>query len=59
MITDLRGTCYKDKLQELGLFSLERRRLRGDLIEVFKIISFIENVDSTLFFSVSYLQQTK
>ena len=51
MIRDLRGTCYKDKLQELGLFSLEGRRLQGDMIEVFKNICGIEKRDSKIFFS--------
>ena len=29
MIKDLRGIGYKEKLKKLGLFSLERRRIRG------------------------------
>ena len=32
MIKDLRGIGYKEKLKELGLFSLERRHIGRDLI---------------------------
>ena len=39
MIKGMRNKSYEDRLTALGLFSLERRRLRGDLIEVFKILS--------------------
>ena len=36
MIQGLRNLPYQDRLKRLNLHSLERRRVRGDLIEVFK-----------------------
>ena len=37
---------YEMRLKECGLTTLETRRLRGDKIEVFKILNGYENIDN-------------
>ena len=37
----------------LSLTTLETRRLRGDLIEVFKIFKGFDNLDPTVFFELN------
>ncbi|XP_063615394.1 uncharacterized protein LOC134788436 [Penaeus indicus] len=37
MVTGMIGLTYENRLKALDLFSLQRRRMRGDLIETFKI----------------------
>ena len=53
LIPELRHMCYTDRLKELNLFSLETRRLRGQLIEVFKILRGFDNVDYRCLFQLS------
>ena len=49
-VSGLSGS-YEEKLAALKLPSLEARRMRGDLIEVFKIIHGFENVNASKFFT--------
>ena len=51
LIPGLRDLTYEERLKECGLTTLETRRLRGDQIEVFKILNGYENIDSNIFFS--------
>ena len=53
MIPKLRNISYEMRLKECGLTTLETRRLRGDQIEVFKILNGYENIDRIVFFSQS------
>ena len=45
MIPSLRNLSYEERLKKLGIFSLRRRRLMGDMIEVFKMIHDIDKVN--------------
>ena len=49
MIPKLRNISYEMRLNECGLTRLETRRLRGDQIEVFKILNGYENSDRNIF----------
>ena len=49
MIPKLRNSSYEMRLKECGLTTLETRRLRGDQIEVFKILNGYKNIDRNIF----------
>ena len=49
MVTNLRGS-YEEKLAVLGLRTLQDRRVRGDLIETYKILTGKSDVDPATWF---------
>ena len=51
IIPEQRDFSYEERLKECGLTTLETMRLRGDQIEVFKILNGYENIDRNMFFS--------
>ena len=44
-LSNVRGTTYEEKLKDAGITTLKERRERGDLIEAFKTIRGINNVN--------------
>ena len=59
MIQKLRNISYKMHLKECGLTTLETRRLRGDQMEVFKILNVYETIDRNICFSVKEERKTR
>jgi len=53
LISGLSEMGYEERLKILGLTTLETRRLRWDLIEVFKIIKGYEDIDQKMFLDMS------
>jgi hypothetical protein len=51
MIPELCDLSYEERLHACGLTSLENRRVRGDLIETFKLVKGLEKVPASRFFS--------
>ena len=51
-VSGLNGT-YEEKLLSLNMLSLEQRRLRGDMIETYKLLHNFEDIDPSMFFYLS------
>ena len=52
MVSNLRGRTYKARLGEVGMTSLEDRRVMGDMITTYRIMTGKDNVDPGLFFDL-------
>ena len=59
LIHGLENLSYEDRLERTGLYSLECRRQRGDLIETFKILKGLEEIQAEKLFTLSQYPSTR
>ena len=52
LVRELRHLPYCDRLDKLWITTLEKRRMRGDLIETYKILTGKECIESHKFFTL-------
>ena len=51
MVTNVKGKSYEEKLADMGMSTLEERRKRGDLIQMFRIMTGKDKVDLSTWFT--------
>ena len=44
---------YEERIRQIGLTTLEKRRVRGDLIEMYKLLTGKENIDKGKFLKLN------
>ena len=59
LIPRLRNKPYEERLKELNLFTLSKRRLRGDLIQVYKILMGHDNLATDKYFTIDRSNYTR
>ena len=59
MIKQLRNYSYKNRLRFLNLPTLKYRRIRGDMIQVYNIISGLHDCDACINFNMSNISYTR
>ena len=57
MVTDLKGRTYHERLSELKMVTLEERRKRGDLVEMYKTISGKNDVNLSNWFQLAHSRE--
>ena len=59
LVPSLKHFPYEERLKALDLYSMESRRLRGVIIETFKILKGFTKVDYTQFFTLAETSRTR
>ena len=59
LVKACKNMTYENRLKYLNLYSLKGRRVRGDLIQVFKIFHNIDDLDFQTFFVLSSVDKTR
>ena len=50
MVSNMKGKTYEERLLEANMTTLETRRFRGDLIQMYRIMTGKDDVDSNIWF---------
>ncbi len=53
IVSGISGTTYKEKLEELGMLTLKERRHQADIVQVYKILCGLDNVDKGQWFNLA------
>ena len=59
MMEELRGMEYEERLRQTRLVTLEARRTRADIMEVFKIMKGLEGLNKEDFFEMEVDKRTR
>ena len=59
LVSEITHLSYPNRLKFLGLHTLEYRRLRADLIQVYKILTKKDDVDPEMFFQIRGNERTR
>ena len=59
MLSNVRGESYEERLKDAGLTTLKERRERGDVIEAFKTLNGINNVDKKEWFEIQEIDDIR
>jgi len=59
LIPELSHLTYGERLKVLHLPSLKHRRIRGDLIQTYKILNQLDNIDRSYFFAENACDKTR
>ena len=59
LIVILSQLCYQDRLRNLGLPTLEYRRLRADMLQTYRIMTGIDRISPDSLFSMSNITSTR
>ena len=56
LVPELRHLPYEERLRKLKLTTLEDRRIRGDMIETYKLLTRKEDIDPEIFFKMTQVR---
>ena len=59
LIVSLTHLCYQERLRYLGLPTLEYKRLRGDMLQTYRIMTGIDRINPESLFSMSSVTRTR